>query len=75
MGTNNFVELKTFPKSVISDGLSIELGDIFLKQSKFILFNYESEIYERASFIGLRAYDDLINSKIYTTRIFGGCML
>ena len=63
-GQDNFVELRRLSlKSVISDGLSIELGDIFLKQSKFTLYNYESEIYERASFVGLRAYDDLINSE------------
>ena len=62
-GQDNFVELRRLSlKSVISDGLSIELGDIFLKQSKFTLYNYESEIYERASFVALKAYDDLINS-------------
>jgi len=64
-GNKNFVELRRLSaKGVINNKIAFSFGDIYLKQTKFTLYNYEQELseYEPSVF---KFYRDFVNYENY----------
>jgi hypothetical protein len=64
-GNKNFVELRRLSaRGVINNKIAFSFGDIYLKQTKFTLFNYEQELseYEPSAF---KFYRDFVNYENY----------
>ena len=64
-GNKSFVELRRLSaKGVVNKKISFSVGDIYLKQTKFTLYNYEQELseYEPSVF---KFYRDFVNYENY----------
>ena len=64
-GNKNFVELRRLSaKGIVNNKIAFSIGDIYLKQTKFTLYNYEQELsqYEPSVF---KFYRDYVNYENY----------
>ena len=64
-GNKSFVELRRLSaKGVVNNKIAFSIGDIYLKQTKFTLYNYEQELseYEPSVF---KFYRDYVNYENY----------
>ena len=64
-GNKNFVELRRLSaKGIVNNKIGFSIGDIYLKQTKFTLYNYEQELsqYEPSVF---KFYRDYVNYENY----------
>jgi len=64
-GNKNFVELRRLSaKGVVNNKIAFSVGDIYLKQTKFTLYNYDQELskYEPSVF---KFYRDFVNYENY----------
>ena len=64
-GNRSSVELRTlYAKGVVNNNIAFSVGDIYLKQTKFTLYNYEQELSEFEPSV-FKFYRDFVNYENY----------